>query len=254
MVHDAHPQYVSTAHRSGLFPASEKIAIQHHRAHIASVLAERREWDKRVSASASMARAMAMTARFGAAKFSPAACRGFDARRASAPRALAGGDAAAQYPVQAAAGFLAQIKDLPDLIAAPFRFPERYERCLELIRKASELSPLHPLGAFSTQPPPCSASRAKLVSRGRQRCGSSIWRARPGRSRIRHIRFPFDGGELDFRPLLGASHATARAAVTVGNCACLSAGNCWWPRRSRHSTLRLAPIGYGRSFGGSLPE
>ena len=44
------------------------------------------------------------------------------------PAALAGGDAAAQYPVQAAAGFLAQLDDLPDLTAAPFNFPERYRK------------------------------------------------------------------------------------------------------------------------------
>ena len=43
--------------------------------------------------------------------------------------ALAGGDAAAHYPVQAAAGFLAQVDGLPDVLAAPVHFsrslPER---------------------------------------------------------------------------------------------------------------------------------
>ena len=39
--------------------------------------------------------------------------------------ALAGGDAAARYPVQAAAGFLAQVDGLPDVLAKPFAFPER---------------------------------------------------------------------------------------------------------------------------------
>ena len=47
-------------------------------------------------------------------------------RRASLP----GGDAAAQHPVQAAAGFLAQIDDLPDMSAAPFNFPSRYQHAL----------------------------------------------------------------------------------------------------------------------------
>jgi hydrogenase maturation protein HypF len=47
VVHDAHPQYVSTAHALDLF-ASEKLAVQHHRAHIASVLTERGAWDERV--------------------------------------------------------------------------------------------------------------------------------------------------------------------------------------------------------------
>lgn len=49
VVHDAHPHYASTAHASSL-AASEKFAVQHHRAHIASVLAERGAWDERVVA------------------------------------------------------------------------------------------------------------------------------------------------------------------------------------------------------------
>ena len=47
-------------------------------------------------------------------------------RSCGAAPALAGGDAAARYPVQAAAGFLAQLEDLPDLGRAPFDFPARY--------------------------------------------------------------------------------------------------------------------------------
>jgi hydrogenase maturation protein HypF len=39
VVHDAHPQYLSTAHALEMSAASA-VAVQHHRAHIASVLAE----------------------------------------------------------------------------------------------------------------------------------------------------------------------------------------------------------------------
>ena len=47
VVHDAHPEYVSTTRARG--PAAARaIAVQHHRAHVASVLAERGAWDKRV--------------------------------------------------------------------------------------------------------------------------------------------------------------------------------------------------------------
>src|SRR5580692_1240522 len=47
VVHDAHPHYLSTSFVSSL-PAPQKLAVQHHRAHIASVLAERGAWTKRV--------------------------------------------------------------------------------------------------------------------------------------------------------------------------------------------------------------
>ena len=47
IVHDLHPQYASTAHAAAL-PGAEIHAVQHHRAHVASVLAERSEWTKRV--------------------------------------------------------------------------------------------------------------------------------------------------------------------------------------------------------------
>src|ERR1700739_4692664 len=40
LVHDCPPQYVSTAHAAAL-PAHETRMVQHHRAHLASVLAER---------------------------------------------------------------------------------------------------------------------------------------------------------------------------------------------------------------------
>ena len=45
VVHDAHPAICLDSSCSEI-NAAKKIAIQHHRAHIASVLAERQEWDK----------------------------------------------------------------------------------------------------------------------------------------------------------------------------------------------------------------
>ena len=81
------------------------------------------------SASRSTAPATATTARSGAASCSSAASRdGFErvAHLRQAP--LPGGDAAARHPVQAAAGFLADIDVAVDLTQPPFGFPRRYRR------------------------------------------------------------------------------------------------------------------------------
>lgn len=47
VAYDAHPQYLSSIHALELSGAAS-YAIQHHRAHVASVLAERAAWEKRV--------------------------------------------------------------------------------------------------------------------------------------------------------------------------------------------------------------
>ncbi len=47
VVCDRHPQYASMLHAQS-FEEAEQVSVQHHRAHIASVLAERCEWEKRV--------------------------------------------------------------------------------------------------------------------------------------------------------------------------------------------------------------
>ena len=47
---------------------------------------------------------------------------GFDRVACLRPVRIAGGDAAARNPVQAAAGFLEQLDELPDLTRAPFTF------------------------------------------------------------------------------------------------------------------------------------
>ncbi len=48
---------------------------------------------------------------------------------------MPGGDAAARFPVQAAAGFLAELGELPDLSGPPFLFPPRFHHALALVAK-----------------------------------------------------------------------------------------------------------------------
>ena len=69
---------------------------------------------------------------WGGEIFSGSVREGFERVAHLRPATLPGGDAAAKYPVQAAAGFLAQLDELPDLTAPPFSFPSRYRDALRL--------------------------------------------------------------------------------------------------------------------------
>ena len=112
------------------------LAVQHHRAHVASVLAERGEWETRVAGVSFDGTGYGDDGSiWGGEIFVGSVREGFERVAHLRSASLAGGDAAAQYPVQAAAGFLAQIDGLPDLTAPPFGFPERYHNALELIHK-----------------------------------------------------------------------------------------------------------------------
>ena len=113
VVHDAHPEYRSTMHALRL-PAAERLAVQHHRAHIASVLAEQGAWEKRVLGVSFDGTGYGDDGSIWGGEIFVGSLP-MDLRRIAhlRPAALAGGDAAAQYPVQAAAGFLAQIEGFP---------------------------------------------------------------------------------------------------------------------------------------------
>jgi hydrogenase maturation protein HypF len=134
VAHDAHPEYVSTAFARSL--AGRPLAVQHHRAHVASVLAERSAWDTEVVGVAFDGTGYGDDGTiWGGEIFTGSIAAGFTraAHLRSAP--LPGGDAAARFPVQAAAGFLYELDGLPDLAARPFDFPARYRFARELIAK-----------------------------------------------------------------------------------------------------------------------
>ena len=126
VVHDSHPQYVSTAHAFTLGPR-QPVGVQHHRAHVASVLAERGEWETRVVGVSFDGTGYGDDGSiWGGEIFVGSVNTGFERVAHLRSASLPGGDAAAQYPVQASAGFLAQLDSLPDLSAAPFGFSHRY--------------------------------------------------------------------------------------------------------------------------------
>lgn len=202
LVHDCHPQYASTAHASEL-PAGQKKSVQHHRAHIASVVAERGEWETHVVGVSFDGTGYGDDGSiWGGEIFVGSVAEGFQRVAHLRPAALPGGDAAAHYPVQAAAGFLAQIEDRPDLTRPPFGFSERYASSLELVRKNVRSFATTSVGRLFDTAAALLGFRRPISFEGQ----AAIWLEQLARAapETEPYPFPFGGEELDFRPLLGA--------------------------------------------------
>jgi hydrogenase maturation protein HypF len=134
IVHDAHPEYLSTAHARSL--PGEHLAVQHHRAHIASVLVEREAYDERVIGVAFDGTGYGDDGTIWGGEFFTGSVRdGFTRVAHLRPAPLPGGDAAARHPVQAAAGFLSSLLDIADYTAPPFEFEKRFTDALQLVRQ-----------------------------------------------------------------------------------------------------------------------
>jgi hydrogenase maturation protein HypF len=201
-VHDCHPQYLSTLHASSL-PAANLCAVQHHRAHVASVLAERGEWNRTVLGVSFDGTGYGDDGSiWGGEIFAGSVRQGFQrvAHLRSSP--LAGGDAAARHPVQAAAGFLSQLRALPDLTASPFNFGLRYQSAAQLVRRNLRCFPATSMGRLFD----AAAALLGFVRESSFEGQAAIWLEQFARSAPAQeaYPFPFADGELDFRPLLAA--------------------------------------------------
>ena len=133
------------------------------------------------------------------------------------PVRMAGGDAAARHPVQAAAGFLEQLDGLPDLTRPPFHFPQRFtrtrRRCSEPVCGSAVTTSMGRL--FDTVAALLGFTRPTTFE-GQ----AAIWlehlAARRCPRRRCLIPFPFRGGELDFRPLARGRHRAAPGRERAG--------------------------------------
>ena len=214
VAHDLHPQYQSTQFAQSL-PARRHVAVQHHRAHVASVLAERGDWETEVTGFAFDGTGYGEDGTIWGGEVFRGSLAGGLTRVAQLRPALApGGDAAARFPVQAAAGFLHAIADDAVLARAPFGFPERYAGATQLARKG--------VRAFET------TSAGRLFDAVAALCGftreqtfegqAAMWLehiARRARRGIPAYPFPFRDGEFDYRPLLEAVVADRLAGRRV---------------------------------------
>jgi hydrogenase maturation protein HypF len=139
VAHDQHPQYASTEYATEL-QAARTIGIQHHRAHVASVLAERGAFEQRVVGVAFDGTGYGDDgAIWGGELFVGSVMDGFARVAHLRPAMMPGGDAAARHPVQAAGGFLAQLDCPIDFESAPFDFPPRFAEARRLVRSGTRV-------------------------------------------------------------------------------------------------------------------
>jgi len=200
IAHDAHPQYVSTLHALEL-EASEKRPMQHHRAHIASVIAERGAWDQRVIGVSFDGTGYGDDQSiWGGEIFAGSVRSGFERVAHLRKAILPGGDAASSYPLQAAAGYLEQLDDLPNVMSQPFSFGARYRDAVRLVRKNMRAFPTTSMGRlFDT-----AAALAGFTNETTFEGQAAMWLERLARKspETEGYPLPYSSGELDFRPLL----------------------------------------------------
>lgn len=135
VAHDLHPQFHSTRFAQAL-PAACRVAVQHHHAHITSVMAEHSFFDEPVVGVAFDGTGYGTDGTIWGGEFFTGSLReGFQRRAWLRPAWLPGGDSAARFPVQCAAGFLAELDDLPDMTAPPFLFPRRFKLAQAMLAK-----------------------------------------------------------------------------------------------------------------------
>ena len=217
LVHDLHPEYFSTAHAAAL-QVAQSHGVQHHRAHVASVLAERGEWAKRVVGVSFDGTGYGDDGSiWGGEIFVGSVQDGFERVAHLRPAALAGGDAAVRYPVQAAAGFLNQVDGLPDLFAEPFGFPPRYRQALELIHKQVRTFTTTSVGRLFDSTAALLGFTREITFEGQ----AAMWVEQLARNASFADAYPFPliRDELDFRPLLKAIAQDRAGGRDVGEIA-----------------------------------
>jgi hydrogenase maturation protein HypF len=200
VVHDLHPQYFSSIEALEL-PAARRRAVQHHRAHIASVLAERYAWDRRVIGVSFDGTGYGDDGSiWGGEFFRGSMEEGFERVMHLRSALLPGGDAAARHPVQCAAGFLAQLDNLPAFDAAPFHFPKRYYDAMQLVKTGVRTFSTTSIGRLFDTAAALLGFTREITFEGQ----AAMWLEYIAETAPAREAYPFPvlSDELDFRPLL----------------------------------------------------
>lgn len=217
LVHDLHPQYASSRFAERL--GGPRSVVQHHHAHIASVLVEHGAWSEVVLGVAFDGAGLGDDRSvWGGELLLGSIERGFERVGHLREAALPGGDAAARNPRQAAVGFLDALGDeaIERLAEPPFLFdPVRVRLQRQLIRKGIQAPRTTSVGRlFDTA--------AALIGFGRSmsfegQAAISLealaHRADAEDARRHAYPWPLRDGVFDYAPLLAAVMEELQAGV-----------------------------------------
>ena len=208
LVHDRHPGYASTRFAEQL--GGERVAVQHHAAHVASVLAERGAWDTPVLGFAFDGAGLGDDgAVWGGEVFFGSLVRGLERVAHLRPAALPGGDAAARTPVQAAVGWLAALEDgvWERVARAPIGLPAaRVALARRLVERELNTFATTSVGRLFDTVAALTGFHHTMSFEGQAAIGleAAALEARTLGASEAPYPWPFDGRTWDHGPLLGA--------------------------------------------------
>jgi hydrogenase maturation protein HypF len=202
VAYDLHPDYRSTQFARGL-ESYDHVGIQHHRAHVASVLAERNALDKRVIGVAFDGTAFGDDgAIWGGELFVGSVAEGLERCGHLRYAMLPGGDAAARMPLQALAGFFVDLPELATDVGKRLDLPERFFKALKLVERRLRTFPTTSVGRLFDAAAALLGFTEAISFEGQ----AAIWLEHLARAvpLEKVYPFPWNEKELDYRPLLQA--------------------------------------------------
>ncbi|WP_018110614.1 carbamoyltransferase HypF [Thermus igniterrae] len=197
VVHDLHPDYPSSRYAEAL--PGPKLAVQHHRAHIAAVVAEHGLWEEPVLGFAFDGTGLGEDGTVWGGEVFAGPLWALQRVGHLDTALLPGGEAAARYPEQAAVGFLIGQEEA---LWRPFLGEKPVAVALSLLKSGARTPKTSSLGRLFDAAAALCGFRGRMSYEGQ----AAIWLealARQGRGEEAYP-FPFREGRWDYRPLLMA--------------------------------------------------
>lgn len=199
--YDLHPQFISTEIAKQL-KAYKHIGVQHHKAHLASVLAEKNALDKQIIGIVLDGTGYGTNGEiWGGEIFIGSVTNGFKRYGHLKKAQLIGGDVAAQFPLQALAGFFVNKINDGIKIGQALRLPKRFFTALNVLQANISTHPTTSMGRFFDAMAAILGYHTSITYEGE----AAIWLehlARPILSVTEEYNFPWKNNYWDYEPLL----------------------------------------------------